>query len=234
MAAKQRAQFGKARLDQPGHFHRAGFVDGDLDPRLILVIAPTERVVDRQDGLDIGQQVGDGQEIADRDANHRGAAQTATDHHFEPRLSGSIAVHPQADVMGAGHGAVIGTAGDGDLELAGQELEFRVVGGPLAQKLGIGAWIFDLIRCGTGKMIGGDVAHAVAGGLDGVHFHIRQSGQNGGHVGQFRPIELDVLPGGEMAIALVPGIGNQRQLAHLPGGEGAIGDGDPQHVGMQL
>jgi hypothetical protein len=44
-----------------------------------------------------------------------------------------------------GHGAVVGRAGDGDLELAGQELELRVVGGPLAQKLRDRARVRDLV-----------------------------------------------------------------------------------------
>ena len=37
-----------------------------------------------------------------------------------------------------------------------------------------------------------------------------------------------------MAIALVPFLGEQRELAHLAGIERAIGDRDPQHIGVQL
>ena len=136
--------------------------------------------------------------------------------------------------MRLGHGAVVRRAGDGDLELARQELEFRVVGGPLAQQLGVRARVFDLVGGGTGEMVGGDVAHAVAGGLDGVHLHIGQRRQDGGHVGQLRPVELDVLPGGEVAVALVPACRRYGQLAHLARVQRAVGDRHAQHVGVQL
>ena len=75
----------------------------------------------------------------------------------------------QADVMRFDHGPVIGAAGDGNLEFARQELEFRVVGGPLPDQFGHGAGIGDFIGGGTGEMVGGDVAYGVAAGLDGMH-----------------------------------------------------------------
>jgi hypothetical protein len=125
-------------------------------------------------------------------------------------------------------------AGDGDLELARQELELRMVGRPLPQQFGIGAGIGDLVGGGTGEMVGRDVAHAIARGLDRMHPDIGQRGQHRRAHRQFRPVELDVLPGGEMAVALVPGLGDMGQLAHLAGVQRAIGHGDPQHIGMQL
>ena len=109
-----------------------------------------------------------------------------------------------------------------------------MVGGPLAQKLGIGAGIGDLIGRRSGEMVGGDVPHAIARGLNGVHFHIRQCAKDRGHVGQHRPVELDVLPGGEVAIALVIRVGDVGKLAHLVRRNRAIRNGDPQHVGVQL
>jgi hypothetical protein len=38
----------------------------------------------------------------------------------------------------------------------------------------------------------------------------------------------------KVAVALVVGLGDVGQLAQLPRGQRAIGDGDPQHVGVQL
>ena len=156
------------------------------------------------------------------------------DHHLEPRRARRIVHHPQPDVMGTGDGAVMRAAGDGDLELSRQELEFGVVGGPLAQQFGHRAGVFNLIRRRPGEMIRRHVAHAIARGLNGVHFDIGQRGQDGGHVGQFRPVELDVLPRGEMAIALVPGVGDIGQLPHLARRQGAVRDRHAQHIGVQL
>ena len=59
-----------------------------------------------------------------------------------------------------------------------------------------------------------------------------------GHgVGQFReldPVELDVLPRGEVAVVAVVAASDMRQRAQLVGGERAIGDGDAEHIGVQL
>ena len=51
---------------------------------------------------------------------------------------------------------------------------------------------------------------------------------------RLRPVELDVLPRGEVAVALVPALGDHRQLAHLVRVQRAVGDRDAQHVGVQL
>ena len=47
-------------------------------------------------------------------------------------------------------------------------------------------------------------------------------------------MELDVLPRGEMAVAAVVAPRDMRELAHLVGRQRAVGNGDPQHVGVQL
>ena len=44
-------------------------------------------------------------------------------------------------------------------------------GRPLADDFAVGARILDLIGRDAGQVIGGDIAHAVAARLDGVHLH---------------------------------------------------------------
>ena len=136
--------------------------------------------------------------------------------------------------MGLGHSAVVGRAGDRDLELAGHELEFGVVGGPLTQQFSHGARIDQFVRRGAGEMVGGHVADGVARRLDGVQANFTQCVQHIGDIGQLGPVVLDVLTGGEVAVALVPLFGQQSQLAHLVRRQGAVGDRDTQHVGVQL
>ena len=65
--------------------------------------------------------------------------------------------------------------------------------GPLAQDLGERARIDDLVGRDAGEVVGGDVADAVAAGLDGVHLDRGQVGEDVGHLLQLRPVELDVL-----------------------------------------
>ena len=67
-----------------------------------------------------------------------------------------------------------------------------------------------------------------------MHFNAGQFRQNIGHVFQSGPIQLQILPCGEMAIAFVISAGNVGQLAHLFARQRAIGNGNAQHIGMQL
>ena len=97
-----------------------------------------------------------------------------------------------------------------------------------------GRGILDLVGGGAGEMVGGDIAHAIAAGLDGMHLHAGQLGKNVGHVHQLDPVELDILAGGEMAEALVIFARDMGQLAHLARRQGAIGHRDAQHIGVQL
>ena len=231
---KGRADFGKAGLDQIAECLKTVFVNGDLDTRLIFVVAAAKRVPDADDRLDIWQQVFFGQVVANDLADHWCPTKAAANDDLIARLACLIADHAQTDVMRLGHGAVIWRAGDRDLELARQELEFRVVSGPLTKQFCGWARIFDFVGGSAGKMVSGHVADGVARCLDGVHFNICQSIKDIRHVLQFRPVELDVLTGGPMAIALVPFVRDERQLAHLCWVQRPIRDRNPQHIGMQL
>ena len=54
------------------------------------------------------------------------------------------------------------------------------------------------------------------------------------HLVELDPVELDVLPGGEVAVAAVVAARDMREHAHLLGRQRAVGNGDPQHVGVEL
>ena len=160
-------------------------------------------VVHAQDRLQIGQQLGERQEIADHLPDHRRAPQAPAHQHREADVAPCIARQVQPDVVHLGGRAVLGRARDGDLELARQVGEFRVQGGPLADDLAVGPRIVDLVARDARHVIGGDVAHAVAAGLDGVHLHAGELGQDVRDVGEIRPVQLQVLPRGEVTITAV-------------------------------
>ena len=67
-----------------------------------------------------------------------------------------------------------------------------------------------------------------------MHFHLGQLGQDVGHGFQRRPVELQILAGGEVAVATVVSAGNVRQLAHLARGQHAVGHRHAQHRRMAL
>ena len=126
--------------------------------------------------------------------------------------------------------AIIVAGNHANLEFARQISEFRVEAGPLAQQFGPGAGVRHLVGGNAGILVGTDVADAVAAGLDGVHLHRRQFGEDVGRIGQLDPVILQVLARGEVAIVLVIFRPHHALLA----AERAIGDGNAQHIGMKL
>ena len=135
--------------------------------------------------------------------DHRRAAEPAADIDGKAEPAVCVARRMQADVVNLDRGAIAHRAGHRDLEFARQEDEFRMERRPLPENLGIGARIDDLIGRGSGEMIGGDVADAVARRLDGVHLDAGEILKNVGNVLQRRPVELEVLAGGEVAVAAI-------------------------------
>jgi hypothetical protein len=133
---------------------------------------------------------------------------------------------------------------DGDLELARQEGEFGVQRAPLAQDLGIGPRVDHLVGGDARQRIGGDVADAVAAGLDAVQVDLGQLVHHVGGLGQRDPVELQVLPRAEMAEAAAlggqPGVAvvmlarDAGQHAQLARGQFAIGHGHAQHRRVSL
>ena len=109
-----------------------------------------------------------------------------------------------------------------------------MIRGPLTQQFRIGARVCDLISRGPREVVGGDIADRVSAGLDRVHANIRQCVQDIRDVTQPGPVELDVLTGREVAEALVPALGDHRELAQLRRLERAVRDSHAQHICVEL
>ena len=135
--------------------------------------------------------------------DERRAAEAAADQHLEAGLAVGVLVQAQADVVDLDRGAVVLGRGDRDLELARQEREFRMQRGVLPQDFRPDAGILDLAGRDAGPLVRGDVADVVAGGLHGVDADLGEIGQRIRQFGELDPVELDVLPRGEMAVAAV-------------------------------
>ncbi len=67
-----------------------------------------------------------------------------------------------------------------------------------------------------------------------MHVVLGQPVEDVRHALQLDPVELNVLPRGEVPIATVVLAGNMRQGAHLHRRQGAVGNRHAQHVGMFL
>ncbi len=150
-----------ARVDAGADIFNAVLMHGDLDARLIFVFAATQQVVDADNRLKSGQQVFGFDKIIQHFADHGRAAKATTDDDFIADLA-ILFDDLQANVVGFDHRTVGRGTRNGDLEFARQELEFGVVGGPLADQLGNGARVGDLVRGGTGEMVSRHIADRVA------------------------------------------------------------------------
>jgi len=153
-------------------------------------------------------------------------------------------VQPQADVVPGGGSAVLAGTADGDLELARQEGEFRVQRSPLAQDLAIWPRVDLFVGCDAGQRVAGDIADAVAAGLDAVHIDLGQQVHHVGRAGERYPVELQVLArrevaeaaalAGEAGVLVVELARDARQLSQLARRQLAVGHGDAQHRRVAL
>ena len=120
------------------------------------------------------------------------------------------------------------------LNLRGSQLNSGCSVDHWRRHLAPGARVFQLVVDGAGERIGGDVAHAIAARLNAMHLDVGERAQDLRHVDQLHPVELQILPRGEMAVAAVEAPADHGELAQLAGREHAIGNGDAQHIGVQL
>src|ERR1700730_3676357 len=222
------------RLDPGANGVRALLVKKDFYPRLEFIVAPAFEIVDAQNCIGVREEIGLGQEVANLMRDERGAALAATDVDGKADLAFSVLDDLIADVVHPYRGAILGGAVDRDLELSRQVGIFRVQRRPLPQNFGVGAGILDFVGGRAGKLIGRDIADAIARGLDRVHFDFGKLIENIGTIFERRPVELNVLPRREMAVALIVAPRDEGEFAQLPRRQGAIGDGDAKHIGMQL
>ncbi len=152
----------------------------------------------------------------------------------KPSLARAVAMQPQRQIVDAQRRAIVARGADRDLELARHEREFRMQRHVLADDLGENARILDLVGRHAGPLVGRDVAHDIAAGLHAVHADSGEIGHGVRQFGELDPVILDVLPRGEMAVAAVVLARDMRQHAQLRRRQRAVGDGDAQHIGVQL
>src|SRR5690606_36664907 len=186
-----------------------------------------------QCSLQICQKVVPGNKRFDEAGHNGSAAKTATNPDAES--DHAVLLHClQSDIVHAHGGTIRVCAADCDLELAWQEGKFRMQHGPLADDLAPYQGIDEFVGSNTREVVGSSVANTVAAGLDGVHLHFCQFGQNGRNIFQPGPVELHVLACTEMTIAAIPATGNERYCTQLAGGEHAIRDCNTQHGSVAL
>ncbi len=174
------------------------------------------------------------QERPDLLTDIRGAAHAAANEHAEAVLALRPAYDAKADVMEGDGGAILGGARDGDLEFPRQPAELGMQRRPLPQHLAPGPRILELVVGRRRERVGGDVAHAIAAGLDAMHLHLGQRGEDVGDIDELDPVELKVLPGGEVAVAAIEAPADHGELAQLARAQHAIRNGDAEHIGVKL
>ena len=144
-------------------------------------------------------------------------------------------MQPQRHIVNAQRGAVVARGADRDLELARQERKLGMQSHMLANQLGPD-------RAGPRSRRAQRPAHwsvvMLRTQLPLVCMPCMPTLASVGHgVGEFLeldPVILNVLPGGEVAVAAIEAPRHMRQHAHLGRRQRAVRDGGAQHVGVQL
>src|SRR4051812_32281737 len=121
----------------------------------------------------------------------------------------------QADVVKGGGSAVFARTVEGDLELSRQERELGVERGPLSQYFRQRTRIHNLIRCDACEFVRGDIPYAIAAGLDRMHLHAREVGEDVRRIFEPGPVVLNVLTRREVAVTAVVAPRNGCQHAQL-------------------
>ena len=172
-----------------------------FDARFVQVVASAPAVVDAHHGFEVVHDLLPRQELPHQGANDGGSAHATADPNLEANFARNIFDKLQADIVPTNGGAVFFGACDGNFEFAGQECKLRVQGAPLAQYFCVGPRVDHLVYGHTRQFVGGDVANAVAAGLNAVHVDGGQQVHHVGRLAQWNPVELNVLPGCEVAVA---------------------------------
>ncbi len=120
------------------------------------------------------------------------------------------------------------------LNLRGRNANSGCKRAPLPQQFAIRARVDDLVGCNASQRVAGDVADAVAAGLDAMHVHGRERVHHVGSLRQRDPVVLQVLARRDVNVAAVVGAGDIGQCAQLPGAQFAVGHRHAQHRRMAL
>src|SRR5438093_4627790 len=112
-------------LPAPLELLKAQLLDDELHPGLVTVLAVAERIEDLDHGLDRRDQLVHRDELAQDLADAGSGPESAA--HRHPEADGPVvtAGGQEADVVNGGQGAVVAAAGEGDLELTGEDLVER-------------------------------------------------------------------------------------------------------------
>ncbi len=134
------------------------------------------------------------------------------------------------DVVEHGLAAVGDAAREIDLELPRESLGDRVAQEVPEGRLGPGLDVEDLVRAGAGEVAPHDVADGVGAGLPGGEPDGGELPEQVRDLLELHEVELDVLPGGQVAPAAAVALGDVGETVELVGEDGPVRRLDPYHL----
>src|SRR5271165_3616009 len=130
----------------------------------------------------------------------------------------------QGDVVDFGIGAPLGAASDGDLEFAWEIVEVGITAEFLVESEGDGRDVDNFVGVQSGEGAAGDVSNDVAASAGGPEADGFESLEDFRERFDFEPVELDVLPDGDVGDAVAVFFGESGDGAELQRGEKAVGN----------
>ena len=167
-----------------------------------------------------------------RDA--RGRAQPASDHHAESDRAVLGLLRQQADVVDGRHGAIVIAARKRNLEFARQALVQRVAQQVSRHGVRVRGHVKDLTLADTGQMAGRDVADRVGAGFTRSEPDFFKFAHDRADLRQGHEMQLNVLPGRDVADSRGIGFGQFGHTSHLVGRHPAKGNFDAHHLHVRL
>ena len=219
-------QFG---LDGGAEALDAPLAQQHLEPRLLAALA---RAVVAEHGEHRAGQVdhilGRGEGV-ERDRQERlFAAHRAADQ----RVEADRAVAPrrrEGEVVRLRERAVVGAAGDAEVELARQIAEAAPPDDHLLEAAGQRRGVDQFLAVNAGERAADDVAHVVHARLLRGEVDRAEPLQHARRVLDADPAQLDVLAGGEVRLAAPELVGDVADRRQLLGGQQPVGDAHAQH-----
>ena len=145
-----------------------------------------------------------GDEDVDVARHPRPVGEPSADEQVEADGAVVEAGRPQADVVDLGLGAVVAAARDAELELPRQVGVLPVAGEEVRDLASDRRCVEDLVGVDAGDRAAEDVAGRVPARLHRRDPDLLEQGPDLGHVSDPDPVQLDVLAGREVAVAVAP------------------------------
>ena len=210
------------------------FLDHELHAGFAAVFPIAEIIEDFNHGFDGRNQFIHGHEFPEKMRDTRGRPQPSSDHHAKSDRAVLGLLRQQADVVDGRHGAIVIAAGKRNFEFSRQALVERIAQQMSRHGVRVRGHVKDFTLADTGQVAGRDVADGVGAGFTSGEPHFFEFAHDRADLRQGHEVQLNILPGRDVADSRGIGLGQFGHAAHLVGRHPAKRNFDAHHLHVRL